>query len=278
MAYTIETLPGDPVIKAAVWGPLDTTQLMTLFRDSIAACEKVNGPACYILDFGNQGGLKFQQGDNIIQLFLEGFRRILETGLVFCALVSQDKHVIHIIQSIEMQGVFIPLFSDWQEAYSYLNLKLNSVYLKQSLNIRDTQDLEQTGTLEMAISYEPRSLNSLETDHFIAGSVLRLEALGLDKSLLIFPEKGVILGRRDVQGEKPDIDLSLWAAYHLGVSRRHAQLTVVDEKLYLFDLSSANGTFLNGEMLIANHAYLIHHHDEVMLGRLAIQFFFENPS
>lgn len=48
-------------------------------------------------------------------------------------------------------------------------------------------------------------------------------------------------------GRSSDCDISLPAAH---LSRRHAQLQVVDGSLFVKDLDSANGTFLNGKRVV----------------------------
>ena len=48
-------------------------------------------------------------------------------------------------------------------------------------------------------------------------------------------------------GRSADCDISLAAAH---LSRRHAQLSIVDGALYVKDLDSANGTFLNGKQVM----------------------------
>ena len=58
----------------------------------------------------------------------------------------------------------------------------------------------------------------------------------------VFPLKDVT-----VIGRAPECDISLAAAH---LSRRHAQLSVVDGMLYVKDLGSANGTFLNGKQVM----------------------------
>lgn len=58
----------------------------------------------------------------------------------------------------------------------------------------------------------------------------------------VFPLKDVT-----VIGRAPECDISLAAAH---LSRRHAQLNVIDGMLYVKDLGSANGTFLNGKQVM----------------------------
>ncbi len=55
------------------------------------------------------------------------------------------------------------------------------------------------------------------------------------------------LGETMVIGRSSDCDISLSAAH---LSRRHAQLQVLDGLLFVRDLGSANGTFLNGKPVV----------------------------
>lgn len=55
------------------------------------------------------------------------------------------------------------------------------------------------------------------------------------------------LNETTIVGRSSDCDVSLSAAH---LSRRHAQLQVVDGLLYVKDLGSANGTFLNGKQVV----------------------------
>lgn len=89
---------------------------------------------------------------------------------------------------------------------------------------------------------------------FTPTSKLILKVKKVDKPLIYqFTSDRAILGRRDAkQQQTPDIDLYLFAAQVLGVSRQHAILHLHNNGLYLEDLNSANGTFLNGKRLSPN--------------------------
>ncbi|RZA07838.1 MAG: FHA domain-containing protein, partial [Moraxellaceae bacterium] len=58
----------------------------------------------------------------------------------------------------------------------------------------------------------------------------------------VFPLKDIT-----VIGRAADCDISLSAAH---LSRRHAQLQIIDGALFVKDLGSANGTFLNGKQVM----------------------------
>ena len=69
----------------------------------------------------------------------------------------------------------------------------------------------------------------------------------------------------------PDIDLSPYQAYTRGVSRLHAVLKREASRVFLMDLGSANGTFVNGKRLSPNVDHTIANGDVIALGKLKIQ-------
>jgi pSer/pThr/pTyr-binding forkhead associated (FHA) protein len=80
------------------------------------------------------------------------------------------------------------------------------------------------------------------------------------------------LGRiSDGQPIMPDIDLSPYQAYARGVSRLHAVLKREASRVFLMDLGSSNGTFVNGKRLPPNVDHAISNGDVVALGKLKIQ-------
>jgi hypothetical protein len=83
------------------------------------------------------------------------------------------------------------------------------------------------------------------------------------------------LGRFELgaRGET-DIDLTPYGAMDRGVSRMHAQLELKDNKLYITDLNSTNGTYLNASRIEPFQAMVLHKGDDVILGRLAVQVLF----
>lgn len=84
-----------------------------------------------------------------------------------------------------------------------------------------------------------------------------------------------ILGRFDKDPSHPDqVDLSPYSALDLGISRFHVELQIEDNQLFVIDLNSTNGSYLNGEPLIPKQRALVRNGDELLLGRLAIQVLF----
>lgn len=71
--------------------------------------------------------------------------------------------------------------------------------------------------------------------------------------------------------QQTSVDLSPFGAREKGVSRRHIKVVDRDRLIYVADLNSSNGTWLNGRRLIAYNEYLLHDGDELRLGLLKIR-------
>jgi pSer/pThr/pTyr-binding forkhead associated (FHA) protein len=88
-----------------------------------------------------------------------------------------------------------------------------------------------------------------------------------------FPlSKEISLGRLDATTATfPDIDLTTDGALEKGVSRRHAKITRKGSELYLEDLGSVNGTFLNGKRLTPYLPHVLSDRDEIRLGKISMR-------
>lgn len=107
-------------------------------------------------------------------------------------------------------------------------------------------------------------------------SKIQLFILSTRKKLRLNMDRKIVLGR--AEGVETDgtmnIDLSDSMAYQLGVSRRHLMLIPEDDEIFAFDLSSRNGTIINGETMLARKGYPLRDGDEVQLGDLMIRVYF----
>lgn len=77
----------------------------------------------------------------------------------------------------------------------------------------------------------------------------------------------IVVGRA-AEDSHPDLDLSIYNALELGVSRRHARLRPAEDLLLVYDLNSANGTYRNGEKITSNAPQVIGHEDVLSFGKL----------
>jgi pSer/pThr/pTyr-binding forkhead associated (FHA) protein len=94
---------------------------------------------------------------------------------------------------------------------------------------------------------------------------------GLNLYVRLSKTDGLVIGRSDSRSSYiPDVDLSPLQALEKGVSRRHAAFVRYEEKLHILDLSSINGTFLNGVRLKPDIPYLVNAGDQLGLGDLLV--------
>jgi predicted component of type VI protein secretion system len=86
--------------------------------------------------------------------------------------------------------------------------------------------------------------------------------------------EGFVLGRSDAKSSyMVDVDLSGLGALDRGVSRRHAALVYYEYKIHLVDLSSVNGSLINGQRLMSETPYILNDGDQVTLGQLVLTIF-----
>jgi FHA domain-containing protein len=83
----------------------------------------------------------------------------------------------------------------------------------------------------------------------------------------------LIIGRlSELPGDpRPDVNLNAFEATERGVSRQHARIVRKRELIYISDLGSSNGTFLNGRPLAGNYERILRNGDELRLGHLKIK-------
>ncbi|MEO8397847.1 MAG: FHA domain-containing protein, partial [Chloroflexota bacterium] len=111
---------------------------------------------------------------------------------------------------------------------------------------------------------------------FTDNLVLRLEIEGAPTPILLHPKYETSLGRRDpATGTMPDVDLSAYAGYRLGVSRKHAIIRLKNERLEIYDLGSSNGTSVNGTRLTAHQPNVLRDGDELLLGKMMVRVLFQ---
>ncbi len=83
----------------------------------------------------------------------------------------------------------------------------------------------------------------------------------------------VILGRLDpTEGIHPDVDLTGYSGFDLGVSRKHALILRENDEYLLEDLGSANGTIVNTERAEPGERIPLREGDTIYLGRLKATF------
>ncbi len=81
----------------------------------------------------------------------------------------------------------------------------------------------------------------------------------------------LILGRQsNHMTDRPDLDLGRFKAAEHGISRIHATLESNEAGVYLMDLGSRNGTFVNGQPLGAFNPCYLNDGDVLRFGKLTV--------
>lgn len=141
------------------------------------------------------------------------------------------------------------------------------------------------GNLETAVLGAKRSLIRrpdtptdipLDDQHTTSGQrEIILVIRGMVERLVLREKTRIILGRSDIKTRSfPDVDLSPYGASDRGVSREHATLHIEDDRVYVTDLKSTNGTYVDGERLTPYVPCPLAKGKELLLGRLAVQVLF----
>ena len=85
----------------------------------------------------------------------------------------------------------------------------------------------------------------------------------------------LVMGRLDPDtNTAPEIDLEPFGAADKGVSRKHAVIVRREGSLNIMDLGSYNGTYLNGQRLVAQQPRILRDGDDLRLGHLVLHIKF----
>jgi hypothetical protein len=120
-----------------------------------------------------------------------------------------------------------------------------------------------------------------DPDESFFGSETTLVLLlrGTEKMYRVQPQKQqheMVVGRGEGGTMQPDVDLADQGAAQLGVSRLHLAIRYSSKHntVSISDMSSANGTFVNGQRLHPQEVRVLRHGDELRLGRMVFQTMF----
>lgn len=113
-------------------------------------------------------------------------------------------------------------------------------------------------------------------EYFSVDSTLLLHIRHSGDMIKLRPQKSeheMVIGRADSNNTvKPDIDLSIFGAEEMGVSRLHLSIEFdkATERLMIMDMGSANGLYINGQKLVAKEERVLRDGDQLRLGQLVL--------
>ncbi len=109
------------------------------------------------------------------------------------------------------------------------------------------------------------------------GEGLSLFVAGEVRPLIVSVQEQVILGRHTKTERSPSVvDLTPYNAGLLGVSRKHAAISMSEGHYTLRDLNSTNGTWLNEKQVPSDTPFILRNGDQVRLAQLIISVYFSN--
>jgi hypothetical protein len=116
--------------------------------------------------------------------------------------------------------------------------------------------------------------------YFGAETSLVMSIRNTGDSIEIIPgDQEIVLGRKTENTViAPDIDLTMFGAESLGVSRLHVSLKRTDRTITIMDMNSSNKTYINGQLLHPQEVRVLNDNDEVRLGRMFIMISFKHAS
>lgn len=143
--------------------------------------------------------------------------------------------------------------------------------------------LEQTKGKYGTRQFSGATSEMFDPHHFDEDSVLVMRIRDLDYDYELRPQVNnheMVVGRSTANSAmSPDVDLSACNAERLGVSRLHlaVRFDKSNNTIHIYDLGSANGTFVNGQKLHPKEIRILRDGDEVRLGRLVTRMMYFHP-
>ena len=139
-------------------------------------------------------------------------------------------------------------------------------------------DFEETRTLKLQEA-DLNELINLQSRNTVGTSIvgssreLMLTIKGYKEFIRINEGDEFEFGRYEYP-ERNQLNLTPYGALECGLSRQHAKLYLHNDRLYIADMGSTNGTYVRGHMLKAAEPTLIRNGDDILLGRMRIKIQF----
>jgi len=126
------------------------------------------------------------------------------------------------------------------------------------------------------VPYTPPETGTLKKETPVTPRTIQVRVIETDREVVLPPAGELLLGRRDpMRGIFPDLDLTADGGIEKGVSRQHARILQKEGKVFIEDVGSANGTFLNNQRLMPYLPYPLRDGDRIRIGKLELEIHFE---
>lgn len=141
-----------------------------------------------------------------------------------------------------------------------------------SLDILNTRSIKKSSTDNLGTKAEIPEIPTRKAASRNAEPSISLHIVDSGQVIHLTDRSDFTLGRT-IEGQPilPDVDLSPYDAFTLGVSRLHAALRIINGEVVVTDMGSSNGTRVNGQKIVPHVDYPLNHGDLLALGKLRIQ-------
>lgn len=164
---------------------------------------------------------------------------------------------------MDISGKFCPVCKHKNEPEAivcrYCGASLEDYLTNEARTTRSTgsqtDDTQKTGKLPVDKAVVP-----------LDGIAIYVESISYP--VFLYADEEFVIGRKVEETSEAFFDLTSLGGYRMGLSRRHVTIRRAEHGYEVIDLSSRNGTWLNGERLIPNKAYPLASGSQLRLARL----------
>lgn len=153
----------------------------------------------------------------------------------------------------------------------------NTLFCDECGSYLQRGDQKETDPLAVAeVTWMEREETIEALEEVVSPVSLKLSIPDSGRDMELPLTKEVNIGRLDpASASFPDIDLTSDGGLEKGVSRRHAKITRRGSEVFIEDLGSINGTFLNHKKLTPYLPQVLKSGDELQLGKLILRVSFQ---
>jgi len=148
-------------------------------------------------------------------------------------------------------------------------------YCGVSLNTDSLMTVATTKNTEIKINYSEKIEDLKVDEKIIPAEGIAIYFAGTTKPVEILMDKEFVIGRKIIATESLEsfLDLSDFDGFRMGLSRRHAMVRRTETNYEIIDLSSTNGTWLNGKRLVPYMPYPLPSGSQLRLSRIRLFVF-----
>jgi len=278
MPFEVMKAPDIPMVIAKLFGHGNRESIDNLFSQAVSLMDEIRGPRCMVIDLRTALSVDIGVFVDTARLYKQRILTPRADGPTFEAIIGKGDAITQLSQSLDQAGIVMPIFKSSEEAITYLSLKIDTESLTQTAKRKDTRVFSDEKLNNFLPIDQGTPTQVPEAGgYFPENGVLQLKAEELQKVILVCLDGEAFIGRRDSKHNAPDVDLSLWGGYQLGISRRHAKISLSKRQtLQLTDLGSANGTYISGKRLEPFAPYPLLDGDQVTFGKLSLKISFQD--